>query len=568
MDGLGRTQCRTKGLTAVGLMWAVRPSTNAMAGAVGGCDRLRPNFMTVTLRLAAVLAWTAALSGQSPDLTGVWSCNDGGTYYLRQVGAELWWYGRSGDGGASFTNVFHGALQQAGVTGRWSDLPPGNARGVGELALRIDSPNRMTAVRKSGGFGGDVWTRPGGAVSQNAPPGGGISPNEPLLGNWGCQDRVYTFTAEGGEIVGRWAVVDRTSVSHSRPSGEIGYRLKPAGGGRYEGQTFWRNAGGQSGWKATTVVVNGDRLSNSGGDFCSTTLARLTGSAGVGPAPAGVNLSGTWNDSGRGGNFTVRQEGGNLTFYGPQGWPTGTGRFTGANTFTMTWPGMGSYDGTVQSDGRVNWNNGVVWARGGPGGVISGAAPIVSTPGPAGVNLAGTWNDSGRGGNFTVRQEGGNLTFDGPQGWSTGTGRFTGPNTFSMTWPGRGSYEGTVGSDGRITWNNGVIWARGGPGGIFAGGTAAGSSGGPCADPRTQAVMDEWLGRAVPPQPAGSALRYEAWGRMVGRSNSANVTVNGPPDTSLSRCEWLLRQAGTLRSVNGLGTLRQYLAGNIQGVVF
>jgi len=27
------------------------------------------------------------------DLTGKWSCNDGGNYYLRQLGKEVFWFG-------------------------------------------------------------------------------------------------------------------------------------------------------------------------------------------------------------------------------------------------------------------------------------------------------------------------------------------------------------------------------------------------------------------------------------------------------------------------------------------
>lgn len=27
------------------------------------------------------------------DLTGKWSCNDGGNYYMRQLGKEVFWFG-------------------------------------------------------------------------------------------------------------------------------------------------------------------------------------------------------------------------------------------------------------------------------------------------------------------------------------------------------------------------------------------------------------------------------------------------------------------------------------------
>lgn len=54
-------------------------------------------FLVLTLAASAVTAQSS--------LTGTWRCNDGGTYFVRQVGREIWWLGRSADSGASFTNV-------------------------------------------------------------------------------------------------------------------------------------------------------------------------------------------------------------------------------------------------------------------------------------------------------------------------------------------------------------------------------------------------------------------------------------------------------------------------------
>ncbi|NEO16942.1 MULTISPECIES: hypothetical protein [unclassified Moorena] len=93
------------------------------------------------------------------SLTGTWRANDGGTYYIRQVGNELWWYGQSSNNGRSFSNVFHGYIGQNEVAGNWADVPRGRTRGSGEMVVRIDSNRRLTAVRRTGGFSGSVWTR-------------------------------------------------------------------------------------------------------------------------------------------------------------------------------------------------------------------------------------------------------------------------------------------------------------------------------------------------------------------------------------------------------------------------
>jgi len=93
------------------------------------------------------------------DLTGTWRCNDGGIYYLRQRGGELWWYGQSGDGGKHWSNVFHGRIAKGRISGRWVDVPRGSARGAGELRLEITKDGGLRAVKRSGGFGGSVWRR-------------------------------------------------------------------------------------------------------------------------------------------------------------------------------------------------------------------------------------------------------------------------------------------------------------------------------------------------------------------------------------------------------------------------
>lgn len=86
-----------------------------------------------------------------------------------------------------------------------------------------------------------------------------------------------------------------------------------------------------------------------------------------------------------------------------------------------------------------------------------------------------------------------------------------------------------------------------------------GGGGGICADPRTLGIMDEWLARAIPPQGPEDRLRYESWGRLTGETRTATIRPAGPPETSLTRCEYLWQQAAALRSTNGLGTLQEYV---------
>jgi hypothetical protein len=108
-----------------------------------------------------------------PDtsLTGAWLADDGGIYFLRQLGGTLWWVGLSQAGafypGLHFCNVFHGTVTGTIVTGEWSDVPRGSTANRGQLALRLvdGSPAEQRLLRDSatGGFSGSSWRRAAGS---------------------------------------------------------------------------------------------------------------------------------------------------------------------------------------------------------------------------------------------------------------------------------------------------------------------------------------------------------------------------------------------------------------------
>ena len=97
-----------------------------------------------------------------PDLSGRWSGDDGGSYYVRQSGVRVWWLGESADGGRSWSNVFHGTLNPTTrtIAGLWIDVPKGAAQSEGELILRYDDEMRtLSAAQRTGGFRGSLWRR-------------------------------------------------------------------------------------------------------------------------------------------------------------------------------------------------------------------------------------------------------------------------------------------------------------------------------------------------------------------------------------------------------------------------
>jgi hypothetical protein len=102
------------------------------------------------------------------DLTGVWRCDDGGIYYIRQLGDTVVWAGLHDSGfhkGIEFANVFHGNYGADGqsVIGEWADVPRGktNSSGILRFTITRDDVGQVELVKDpnetSGGFGGAGW---------------------------------------------------------------------------------------------------------------------------------------------------------------------------------------------------------------------------------------------------------------------------------------------------------------------------------------------------------------------------------------------------------------------------
>lgn len=94
------------------------------------------------------------------DLTGTWQANDGGVYYLRQMGEELHWYGEQHATEPRWANVFHGRIRGDRISGDWLDVPKGRTLGEGKVSLVIkDNAQALERTRETGGFGPTRWTR-------------------------------------------------------------------------------------------------------------------------------------------------------------------------------------------------------------------------------------------------------------------------------------------------------------------------------------------------------------------------------------------------------------------------
>jgi hypothetical protein len=102
-------------------------------------------------------------------VTGAWAGDDGGIYYLRQLGSGVvWWNGMSGrdgspsDLGRDWNNVGRGVINGLEIDVEWSDVSRGDDLGNGTLKLIVedDGTGNIQIVTSSatGGFGNHVWT--------------------------------------------------------------------------------------------------------------------------------------------------------------------------------------------------------------------------------------------------------------------------------------------------------------------------------------------------------------------------------------------------------------------------
>jgi microsomal dipeptidase-like Zn-dependent dipeptidase len=150
------------------------------------------------------------------DLTGIYSCDDGGTYFVRQMGDRVFWVGEHPSG--AWVNVLSGRLVdervEAGISVKrlhadWWVVPKGGAvRESGRLVLGVGSDGRggVRLDKISGpGFGGNRWVK--GAVTTWVPDKFGTRPSSftpsdaNLTGIWNADDYGVYYVREEGENV-------------------------------------------------------------------------------------------------------------------------------------------------------------------------------------------------------------------------------------------------------------------------------------------------------------------------------------------------------------------------------
>jgi hypothetical protein len=99
-----------------------------------------------------------AATPQANDLTGVWKSN-GATFYVRQLGNEIWWRGDHSPTNPRWTNVAKGTVDGNLLHIKWVDVPLGETRGEGTLTLRIVDSKLLKIEENPNDFWAHDWIR-------------------------------------------------------------------------------------------------------------------------------------------------------------------------------------------------------------------------------------------------------------------------------------------------------------------------------------------------------------------------------------------------------------------------
>ena len=144
-----------------------------------GAETVGPSSTATDAGSATTGCSSDDIAEDAGELTGVWTADDAGRYYLRQMGDCVWWFGTElqevGDGEQpGFANVAVGRLADDELRLEWADVPLGDILGGGTLILQVsDDGNQLTKASEAGtGFGGITWTRQDAVSNASASPEG------------------------------------------------------------------------------------------------------------------------------------------------------------------------------------------------------------------------------------------------------------------------------------------------------------------------------------------------------------------------------------------------------------
>lgn len=158
------------------------PASSAPSPTPSPTASQEPIVDTAASDLSAIACATADPDGVGP-LTGAWQADDGGVYYIRQVGDCVWWFGTEiqdielgPTGQHGYANIAFGRIDGTRVEVEWADAPLGDILNGGGLTLvYYEDLDQLAVIEQRGDgipFGTSTLTR----VDPDASPSASASP--------------------------------------------------------------------------------------------------------------------------------------------------------------------------------------------------------------------------------------------------------------------------------------------------------------------------------------------------------------------------------------------------------
>jgi len=129
----------------------------SQTGGFGGQNWLphKPYANSPSLRASRLFRKAGFQGANANDLSGTWMSDNQGTYYLRQIGNEIFWYGE----GQTFSSIFIGTRSGETISGSWFDVPKGETNASGTLSMNLggslakeDGLFTLSRSAETGGF--------------------------------------------------------------------------------------------------------------------------------------------------------------------------------------------------------------------------------------------------------------------------------------------------------------------------------------------------------------------------------------------------------------------------------
>jgi Membrane dipeptidase (Peptidase family M19) len=136
------------------------------------------------------------------ELKGYYEGDDGGAYFVRQIGDKVYWFGEGPNG--AWANVLMGTINGKTITARFWDVPKGRTQGAGEITFSISADGAtLTKVSASVPFGTRSLKLAANPPELRSRPQGFTDSTPTLTGVWGGDDyeTYYVRETPAGDVV-------------------------------------------------------------------------------------------------------------------------------------------------------------------------------------------------------------------------------------------------------------------------------------------------------------------------------------------------------------------------------